>query len=74
MIGNQAGMENDMRVYIELRRGNVVRNWAVLAEEDATTEAIAARVQALAMFGMDVGDTITVYESNMTPAQLKLVG
>lgn len=63
-----------MRTYIELRNSvSGVLDWRVIIDdEDATTEAIAERVRALTYNGMRAGDTIAVYESEMTADQLKL--
>lgn len=66
-----------MRTYIELRRGSgslsPVKDWRVIIDdEDATIEAIAERVRELTWNGMQVGDVISVYESEMTADQLKL--
>ena len=63
-----------MRTYIELRNHcRVVRDWRVIIDpDDATIEAIAERVRELTWNGMGVGDTISVYESDMDASQLKL--
>ena len=62
-----------MRTYIELRNASGVLDWRVIiADEDATTQAIAEKVRALTYNGMHAGDTIAIYESEMTAAELKL--
>lgn len=62
-----------MRTYIELRNAGGVLDWRVIIDsDDATTEAIAERARALTYRGMRAGDTIAVYESEMTADELKL--
>lgn len=62
-----------MRTYIELRNAGGVLDWRVIIDpNDATIEAIAERVRELTWNGMDVGDTISVYESELDATALKL--
>jgi len=62
-----------MRTYIELRNEGGVLDWRVIIDEDdATTEAVAEKVRELTWNGMHAGDTIAVYESEMTADELKL--
>jgi hypothetical protein len=62
-----------MRTYIELRNSGGVKDWRVIIDDaDATVEAIGEAVRELTYNGMSAGDTIAVYESEMTADQLKL--
>jgi hypothetical protein len=65
-----------MRTYIELRRDGHVKDWRVIIDDNdatvATVEAIAEKARELTWHGMAAGDTILVYESEMTADQLKL--
>lgn len=62
-----------MRTYIELRNSGGVLDWRVIIDpNDATIEAIAEKVRELTYNGMDAGDTISVYESELDAAALKL--
>jgi hypothetical protein len=62
-----------MRTYIELRNAGGVLDWRVIIDDnDATIEAIAEKARELSWNGMRAGDTISVYESEMTADELKL--
>lgn len=64
-----------MRTYIELRNLGGVLDWRVIEDEnDATIEAIAKAANGLLQCGLDIGDSIVVYESDKTAAELKLPG
>jgi hypothetical protein len=55
-------------IYIELRHAGVVFDWRK-TEDEAN---VAELVRDLTDFGMRSGDTLAVYESNMSPAELRL--
>lgn len=61
-----------MRTYIELRNGGGVLDWRVIIDpEDATVEWIAEKVREITWNGIDVGDTINVYQSDKDAHELK---
>jgi hypothetical protein len=63
---------NNMRTYIELRNGGGVLDWRVIIDpEDATVEWIAEKVREITWNGIDVGDTINVYQSDKDAHELK---
>jgi hypothetical protein len=62
-----------MHTYIELRNSGGVLDWRVILDDnDATVELIAERVRELTYNGMNAGDTIAVYESELDAKELRL--
>jgi hypothetical protein len=69
----QTNQESKMWTYVELRNEGGVLAWEKIADADATIERITEAVCMLTNYGMKAGDTISVFESDQSPEQLRYV-